>query len=103
MDSDMGTQRVGMCSSVMSRQCCSYSFQPRKYLNIWLLLSDGVIQGHPKSTISRFCVIEASPRATAGPEAGGCLGLFTVEFPGRENRAPSPSFSLHIIGGLLHR
>lgn len=34
--------------------------QPRKNLNIWLLVRGGVIQGHPKSTISRFCVIEAS-------------------------------------------
>lgn len=36
--------------------------QPRKYLNVWLLVSDGVIQGHPKNTTSRFCVLEASPR-----------------------------------------
>lgn len=109
MDSDTDAQRVGMGSSVMSGQWCTYSFQPRKYLNIWLLVSDGVMQGHPKSTLSAFCVIEASPGATGGSEAGGCLALLTVEFLGRGAgealalRAPTLSFSLHIPGGPRNR
>lgn len=62
MDSDRDVLRVGMGpTAVISRQQYSCSFQPRKSLSVWLV-SDGMFQGHVKSTISRSGIIEASPR-----------------------------------------
>ena len=63
MELDRDVLRMGMGpTAVISRQRYSCSFQARKSPNVLLLVSDEVFQGHAKSTISRSCVIEASPR-----------------------------------------
>lgn len=60
-EKDVLRVKMGL-TAFISKEQYSYSFQPRKSPDVWLLVSDRVFQGDAESTIGRSCITEASSR-----------------------------------------
>lgn len=103
VDSEKGVLRVRMgLTAVISREQHLCSFQPRKSLDVWLLVGDRVFQGYAEGTVSRSCITEASSRGNRWLWGWRMLWCAPCGNPWERNqrtlppRAPTCSSSLHI-------